>query len=142
MTPTEIPRTLRGFVRARAKNRCEYCHTSEWLSGLPCEIDHIVPRAKGGRTAADNLCLACASCNGYKQASTHAMDPESGADVTLFNPRLQHWSDHFAWSEDSTTLIGLTPSGRATIDALRLNHPLIVVARSIWVGTGLHPPED
>ena len=78
MTPVKIPQALRRLVRARAQNRCEYCQTSEWLSGLSCEIDHIISRAKDGPTEADNLCLACASCNGHKWANTHAVDPESG----------------------------------------------------------------
>jgi hypothetical protein len=142
MTPAKIPKTLRRLVRARAKGRCEYCQTSEWLSGLPCEIDHIVPRAKGGPTTADNLCLACASCNGYKRATTHAVDPESGEEVAIFNPRRQRWDEHFAWSEDGTRIVGLTACGRATVVALKLNHPLAVAARSIWVSIGLHPPED
>jgi len=142
MTSIEIPGALRRLVRARAKGRCEYCQISEWLSGLPCKIDHIIPRAVGGPTTADNLCLACASCNGYKRASTHAADPESGEEVALFNPRQQRWQEHFAWSEDGTTIIGLTACGRATVVTLKLNHPLAVAARSIWVGVGLHPPED
>jgi len=29
---------------------------------------------------------------------------------------------------------------RATIAALRLNNALIVAARGLWTGTGLHPP--
>jgi hypothetical protein len=88
------------------------------------------------------LCLACASCNGYKRASTHAVDPESGEEVALFNPRQQRWQEHFAWSEDGTTIIGLTASGRATVLALKFNHPIVVAARSIWASVGLHPPED
>jgi hypothetical protein len=142
MTFTEIPRALRRLVRARAKSHCEYCQTSEWLSGLPCEIDHIIPRAKEGPTTADNLCLACASSNGYKGTHTRAIDRESGEEVSLFNPRHQHWREHFAWSEDGTTITGLTASGRATVVTLKLNHPLIVAARSIWVNVGLHPPQD
>jgi len=133
---------MRRLVRERAESRCEYCHTPEWLSGLPCEIDHINPRAKGGATIADNLCLACASCNGYKQAHTHATDPESGEKVSLFNPRQQRWGEHFAWSDDGATIIGLTACGRATVVALKLDHSLIVGARSIWVSIGQHPPED
>ncbi|WNZ24154.1 mitochondrial large ribosomal subunit protein uL30m [Leptolyngbya sp. NK1-12] len=31
------------------------------------------------------------------------------------------WSEHFAWSEDTTLIIGLTPIGRATVQTLRLN---------------------
>lgn len=142
MTPTQIPRALRRLVRARAQSRCEYCQTSEWLSGLQCEIDHIVPRAKEGPTTDDNLCLACASCSGHKGIITHTVDPESGEQVPLFNPRQQPWHEHFAWSEDGTTITGLTASGRVTAVALKLNHTLIVVARSIWVSVSVHPPRD
>ncbi len=142
MTSSEISRALRQLVRARAKSRCEYCQTSEWLSGLPCEMDHIVPRAKEGPTTDKNLCLACASCNGHKGTRTSTVDPQSGEKASLFNPRQQHWHDHFTWSEDGTTIIGQTANGRATALVLKLNHPLIIVARSIWASVGLHPPED
>lgn len=141
MNFSEIPRPLRQLVRARAKGRCEYCQTSEWLSGLPCEVDHIIPRAAGGLTTPENLCLACASCNKHKGSSTRAVDPESGAEATLYNPRQQKWSEHFAWSQDGTTVIGLTPCGRATITACQMNNRFIVAARSIWVGAGWHPPQ-
>jgi len=140
MTSTPIPKPLRELVRQRAAGRCEYCQTSEWLSGLPGEVDHILPRALGGPTTADNLCLACSSCNGYKQARHCGIDRETGQEQPLFHPRQQVWREHFAWNQDATRVVGLTPCGRATIEALHLNHPLIVVARSIWVRAGLHPP--
>lgn len=140
MATVHIPKALREQVRQRAGDRCEYCRTPTWLTGLQHEIDHIVPRAQGGSTTLDNLCLACPACNGYKQAQTHGTDPETGETGPLFHPRQQQWDDHFAWSEDGTRIIGRTPCGRAIIEALRLNHPLIVVARAIWVQTGYHPP--
>jgi hypothetical protein len=62
--------------------------------------------------------------------------------VALFNPRQQRWREHFTWNQEGTTIIGLTAQGRATVIALKLNHSLIVVARSIWVGAGLHPLEE
>jgi 5-methylcytosine-specific restriction endonuclease McrA len=96
MASLKLPQALHQLVRTRAESRCEYCQTSERLSGLPCEVDHIIPRAKDGPTTADNLCLACASCNGHKGASTNAVDPESGEQVALFNPRQQCWREHFA----------------------------------------------
>jgi hypothetical protein len=71
-----------------------------------------------------------------------AADPESVKTVALFNPREQRWRDHFAWSDDGTSVIGLTPCGRATIVALRLNRPLAVAARRIWVSVNRHPPKD
>jgi hypothetical protein len=57
------------------------------------------------------------------------MDPESGTMIDLFNPRLQAWADHFAWSEDGTRIIGLTPTGRSTVNALSLNSELRAAAR-------------
>ena len=142
MAGAEGSEALRSVVRERAKGRCEYCLTSEALSGIRCQTDHILPRSRGGTTTADNLCLACAACNGHKHARTHAVDPESGAETALFDPRQQRWNDHFAWSLDGTEIIGRTPTGRATVAALKLNEVLIVGARSLWVGLGAHPPQD
>lgn len=142
MAGIDLPDALRDFVRERARGRCEYCLTSEELSGTRCQIDHILPRSRQGATTADNLCLACPACNGHKHARTHATDPESDAQVPLFDPRRQRWSEHFAWSADGTEIIGLTPVGRATVAALKMNDPLIVSARSQWASIGAHPPQD
>jgi hypothetical protein len=60
--------------------------------------------------------------------------------VALFNPRQQHWSEHFGWSRDGTEIVGLTSCGRATIDALKMNNPRIVRSRRLWVSVGWHPP--
>jgi hypothetical protein len=140
MSPSTIPEELRDFVTQRADYRCEYCQTPMWLTGIPHEIDHIIPRAKKGLSTEDNLCLACSSCNGYKYIRTHGLDPETRQEVALFHPRQQAWFQHFVWCEEGTHIVGLTPCGRATIEVLRLNHDLIVTARAIWVSTGYHPP--
>ena len=142
MAGAEVSEALRNAVRDRAQGRCKYCLTSEVLSGIRCQTDHIIPRSRGGTTTADNLCLAGAACNGHKHARTHALDPLSGIEVPLFDPRRQRWHEHFFWSPDGTEIIGQTPTGRATIAALGLNDALIVAARSLWTGTGLHPPQD
>jgi len=142
MTGPTISAALRTRVRRQARQRCEYCQTPEWITGLVCEIDHIIPRAHGGSTTFDNLCLACSACNAYKQAKMHATDPETGQEVPLFHPRRQRWHEHFAWSESGTLIIGLTSCGRATIEALRLNNVEIVAARALWVGVGWHPPQE
>ncbi len=142
MTTTRIPLHLRELVRQRAGNRCEYCQASEWLSGQLCHVDHVVPLAAGGATEAANLCLACAACNGSKLTRTDAADPLTGERVALFHPRQQQWSDHFAWSTDGTTIVGLTACGRATVEALQLNRALAVAARTLWVSIGRHPPDQ
>jgi hypothetical protein len=36
------------------------------------------------------------------------------------------WPDHFTWSENDTLIIGLTATGRATVDALRLNRKELI----------------
>jgi len=103
----------------------------------PFEIDHIVPMSVGGETVVDNLCLACPPCNRHKGAKLHGQAPDTGQSVPLYHPRRQIWSDHFAWSDDGTTLLGLTPIGRATIEALGINRPKMIRLRAIWSKSGL-----
>ncbi len=104
------------------------------------EVDHIVPESAGGPTTADNLCLACISCNGFKLAFQSGIDPETGTDVALFHPRNERWEDHFRWSADGMLVIGMTATGRATVDRLRMNRPRMVEARMLWVAAAWHPP--
>ena len=72
----------------------------------------------------------------------NALDPESGVVVPLFNPREQEWRQHFEWIEGGTVIRGRTASGRATVVALVMNHPDMVLVRSLWVSAGWHPPTD
>jgi hypothetical protein len=95
---------------------------------------------KDGADSEDNLCLACEFCNQYKWTKTEGVDLQSGQVVSLFNPRQQKWSDHFAWSDDGAQIIGLTACGRATVVALNLNNALAVTVRKNWVIAGWHPP--
>jgi hypothetical protein len=106
------------------------------------EIDHIIPKARGGTDAEANLWLACRMCNSFKRTQITARDPLSGRHVRLFNPRRQRWARHFAWSEDGTRILGRTACGRATVIALQLNHVMAVMVRREWVAAGWHPPED
>jgi hypothetical protein len=96
----------------------------------------------GGQTTRDNLWLACRPCNEFKSTQTYAKDPETGEVVPLFHPRNQKWYDHFAWSEDKTQIIGVTPTGRATVAALQLNRPMLVRARRRWVSIGWYPIQE
>ena len=80
--------------------------------GIPMVVEHIIPLVAGGISAAENLCLSCYRCNGFKGPRQDARDPYDGQIVPLFHPRRQHWREHFAWSNDGVTVSGLTPSGR------------------------------
>ncbi|MBI3915183.1 MAG: HNH endonuclease [Chloroflexi bacterium] len=130
---------MRRRVIAESHDRCAYCHTTTAVTGAQLVIDHIIPESAGGQGVRENLCVACHSCNEFKGAQTHASDPMTGKPTRLFHPRRQ-WIEHFRWSEDGTEIIGLTPTGRATVSALNLNHPLIVEARRRWAIVGWHPP--
>lgn len=140
MSRTYIAKDLRQRVAAAAHDRCGYCQTQQVVVGYALHIDHILPEAVGGPSTEDNLWLACSVCNNSKGAKTHALDSVTQTRVLLFNPRTMGWAEHFAWKADGTLMEGLTPTGRATIQALKLNSPLRVQARQLWVSVGWHPP--
>lgn len=71
--------------------------------------------------------------------STVAIDPLTQKLCSLFHPILERWDDHFCWSNDFTQLIGRTATGRATIELLKMNRPILVELRSYWKELRLHP---
>ncbi|MCY4539250.1 MAG: HNH endonuclease signature motif containing protein [Chloroflexi bacterium] len=134
-----IPERIRQQVKERARGQCEYCQTQESVV-IEMEIDHIIPVSRGGETSLNNLCLSCAGCNVFKRDFVVAIDPESGAETAMFNPRIQIWNDHFRWDGEKIRLIGLSAVGRATVSRLRMNRDKAVRARRRWVEAKLHPP--
>ena len=142
MSRAKIPAKLAAKIRDQAQLRCGYCLVGEHLIGIRMEFEHLSPLADDGQTIEENLWLSCRNCNAFKHAQTVALDPETGQPTPLFNPRQQNWFEHFRWSDDHTEIIGLTPAGRATVLALKLNHPMIVATRKLWVSVGWWPPVD
>ncbi len=78
--------TLAGFevkeyVLEKWGRRCAYCDAS----GVPLEIEHIVPRSRGGSSRESNLTLSCVPCNMKKGAQDIrvflAHDPERMACI-------------------------------------------------------------
>ncbi len=104
------------------------------------EVEHLIPRARGGSDEETNLWLSCGLCNRYKGAQVAAADPATGEVVRLFNPRTDDWYEHFSWSADGVAVVGSTPTGRATVEALKINNELAVEVRRNWVLAGWHPP--
>jgi 5-methylcytosine-specific restriction endonuclease McrA len=138
----ERPTTARErrLVEERAGGHCEYCLTPLAYSPDPFAVEHIVPRARGGSHRPTNLAFSCLGCNSYKQADISALDAVSGEQVPLYDPRRHEWQEHFAWNEECTLLLGLTPTGRATIAKLALNREGVVNLRELLHSVGLHPP--
>lgn len=139
---SSISEEVRARVREEAGDRCGYCLSSQkYVLGL-LEIEHLIPKAKGGSDDEENLWLACRLCNCYKGSTTYGQDPATDRRVKLFNPRKQQWSRHFQWSEDGVEIIGRTVCGRATVIALQLNNQVAVTVRKQWVMAGWHPPTE
>jgi hypothetical protein len=84
-----ISATLRRQVIERAGNRCEYCRLAQTGQEATFHIDHVVPVVGGGKTAVENLALACVSCSLRKGGRMLSRDPQTGEHVVLFNPRVE-----------------------------------------------------
>jgi 5-methylcytosine-specific restriction endonuclease McrA len=132
-------RALRQQVEQRANNCCEYCRSQELFSTQTFSLEHIMPRSQNGETSLDNLALACQGCNNFKYNKTQARDPVTNHSVPLFHPRQQLWQEHFTWNERFELIIGITATGRATVEALKLNRQELVNLRRLLFAAGEHP---
>ena len=130
----------RRAVARRARDCCEYCASQASFATQSFSIEHIIPLDKGGLTTLDNLALACQGCNNHKHVKTEGIAHVGNVPVPLYHPRRQRWCDHFAWERGCTRIVGLTPTGRATVEALNLNRQSLVNLRTILYAMGEHPP--
>jgi HNH endonuclease len=130
-----IPKSLLVLVRQRGKFRCEYCHYPEFLSTAPLSIDHLQPQSLGGDDSLDNLALACRRCNERRYNFTVGLDPQTGLESPLFNPRKQIWAEHFNWSANGQCIVGITAIGRATCTRLDLNDERREIDLFNWLGS-------
>jgi len=134
-----ISQNLRSFIAARAGHICEYCRAHADYFSTPFSVEHIVPKSLGGSNLPDNLAYACQGCNNIKFTKTTGIDPETSIVVPLFNPRIHVWEQHFIWDSELLHMVGLTPVGRASIDALKLNRIELCNLRAILFLIGVHP---
>ena len=132
-------KTDRLLLKIRARYLCEYCLCPEKYNPDPFPSDHIIPESKGGTDDLINRALACWGCNGLKSDCTEAIDPVTGKLAPLYNPRQDVWADHFRWEESFTLLIGISPTGRATVSKLELNRENVVNVRTLLHKFGKHP---
>lgn len=135
-----VPAQTRLQIAERAHHRCEYCQSQLKYSADSFSVEHIIARSCGGSDELSNLALSCQRCNNAKYNHTEVIDPITGSTAKLFHPRLHTWSDHFMWSRDFLRILGITPTGRATVEKLQLNRTGVVNLRQVLVGAGEHPP--
>lgn len=135
-----LPAEVRRQVLSRAAGRCEYCRMHQSLQGGTFHVEHVIPLDRKGSSALENLALACPSCNLHKSDRVSAFDPETQSAVPLFHPREFDWHSHFRF--DNHRIVGLSPTGRATIVALDFNHPRRIQIRRVEETFGLFPPTE
>ncbi len=140
MSEPRLNAEQRKVVAERAGYCCEYCYSQLRFSPDPFSIEHVLPRSSGGTDEMDNLALACQGCNNRKYTSVEAIDPVSGQMVPLYHPRQDQWEEHFGWNEDFSLIVGLTATGRATIEKLQINREGVVNLRRVLHFVDEHPP--
>ena len=57
---------LREYLLTKWKRQCRYCGARN----VPLQIEHIIPKARGGTDRASNLTISCAPCNLKKGKQT------------------------------------------------------------------------
>ncbi len=60
-----MPDSLRYRILSEANSRCALCGATK--DDRPLDIDHILPRSKGGKTVYENLQVLCSKCNRSKR---------------------------------------------------------------------------
>jgi len=157
--PRHNPRdqAVRDVVEQRAAYACEYCLMP---TNGKFEIEHIVPRKRWndylngtypGLRRAERLALptsdhignfawSCSFCNNAKGGR-----PRPRTHTRVFDPRFDHWPDHFAFSPTKgyIVIIGLTAVGYETVRVMRFHAGGpggALVERSATVISGLYPP--
>lgn len=127
--------SMRYNVLKRAKGRCELCGVKAETKAL--EVDHIVPRSKGGSDTEANFQALCYSCNANK----------GNKDDTDF----RSWSEFFEQRECDCLFCGQLDSRIVTENELAYvirdgfpvteGHTLVIPKRHVKDYFGLEQPE-
>ena len=96
---------LRSILLSASMDRCNYCGTAITCESM--DIDHVLPKSRGGSDELQNLKAACRLCNGTKAALTLEQFRE------LMRRRLADWPyfspSQRAWLEQHARLPSLPP---------------------------------
>jgi 5-methylcytosine-specific restriction endonuclease McrA len=76
-------------IYARDLDTCQYC--GRQLPRSELNLDHVVPRAQGGKTTWENVVCSCISCNLKKGGRT----PDQAAMRLLTKPLRPRWTPLF-----------------------------------------------
>lgn len=88
--PRRYVRFSRFNIYSRDQNRCQYCGKQFARSDL--NLDHVVPRSRGGTSVWENVACSCHRCNRLKGGRTPA---EAGMRL-IRQPRRPQWTPFMA----------------------------------------------
>jgi hypothetical protein len=149
-------RLVRLAAEVRARHACEYCLMP---TGGQFQIDHIFPpmlwdRYTGGKLTGiapqpgrrgpdhlDNYAWCCPFCNGRK--GQRVAGRVGRRQARLFDPRNDHWPEHFILAGRALFIVGLTDVGRATEHILGFNDAVLggpLAIRHLAILAGDYPP--
>jgi 5-methylcytosine-specific restriction endonuclease McrA len=84
--PRRYVRFSRFNIYSRDQNRCQYC--GKQFPRAELNLDHVVPRSKGGTSIWENVVCSCHRCNRLKGGRTPA---EAGMRL-IRQPRRPQWT--------------------------------------------------
>ena len=85
-TPRASVRLTRSNLMLRDEYQCQYCARRPGQREL--NVDHVMPRSRGGEDSWDNLVISCRSCNLKKGRRT----PTEAGMKLLNEPKRPRWS--------------------------------------------------
>src|SRR5215469_7580528 len=84
--PKRHVRFSRFNIYARDNNTCQYC--GRRLPRTELNLDHVIPRSRGGTSTWENVVCSCHICNRRKGGQT----PEEASMALIRRPRRPEWS--------------------------------------------------
>lgn len=139
---------VRAYVLQKWGWQCCYCHAR----GIPLQVEHIVPRSRGGSDRVSNLALACEPCNrkkgtqtatefGYPEIQAHALVPlKDAAHVSSITTSIvQQLSKLFGSAQVAVTYGYETKYQRIQVLNLPKSHRNDAVAIACSIGEVVKP---
>ncbi len=84
--PNNVVRLTRRNLLLRDQYQCQYCQERPGVRGL--NVDHVLPRSRGGQDTWENLVISCRECNLKKGRRT----PEEASMRLIRRPHRPRWS--------------------------------------------------
>ena len=84
--PKRHIRFSRFNIYARDNNTCQYC--GRRLPRTELNLDHVIPRSRGGTSTWENVVCSCHSCNRRKGGQT----PEEASMLLIGKPKRPQWT--------------------------------------------------